>query len=67
MEKRNKRDNYRNRDSRLSNNRKVFDGFGKNLNAYGYCPEGRYENDKLDFLKDEHIWREMDIIPKSSK
>ena len=39
MEKRNKRDNYRNRDSRLSNNRKVFDGFGKKLNAYGYCPE----------------------------
>lgn len=44
---------------------KCLTDLGKNLNAYGYCPEGRYENDKLDFLKDEHIWREMDIIQKA--
>ena len=44
---------------------KILTDLGKNLNAYGYCPDGRYENDKLDFLKDEHIWREMDIIQKA--
>lgn len=44
---------------------KSLTDLGKNLNAYGYCPDGRYENDKLDFLQDEHIWREMDIIQKA--
>ena len=44
---------------------KCLTDLGKNLNAYGYYPDGRYENDKLDFLKDEHIWREMDIIQKA--
>lgn len=39
-----------------------------NLNSYGYYPEGQYPIDeKLDYLKDEHIWKEIDNIKHSVK
>lgn len=44
---------------------KCLTDLGKNLNAYGYCPDGKYEKNNLDFFQDEHIWREIDIIKKA--
>lgn len=44
---------------------KCLTDLGKHLNAYGYCPDGKYEKNNLDFFQDEHIWREMDIDRKS--
>lgn len=44
---------------------KCLTDLGKNLNAYGYCSDGEYEKNNLDFFQDEHIWREMNIIQKA--
>lgn len=36
-----------------------------NLNAYGKCKSGEYPDDiKLDIMKDQHIWKEIDRIER---
>ncbi len=41
----------------------VFTELKVNLNSYGLHPSGNYPFQiKLDYLKDEHLWAEMDEI-----
>lgn len=41
----------------------VFTALKGNLNSYGLHPSGNYPSKiKLDYLKDEHLWAEMDEI-----
>lgn len=41
----------------------VLDAIKVNLNGYGCHRKNEYPGDeKLDFLKDEHIWKEIDIL-----
>ncbi len=48
--------------------KKIFAKLKVNLNSYGCCADGEYpEDEKLDILQDQHIWKEMHSIETGTK